>query len=122
LLIDRKFALKFAAEWIAAWNTHDLDRVLSHYTEDFEFSSPKIPKVVGEPSGKLKGKPAIRAYWEKALQRLPGLRFELIDVTFGIDSVVIYYHSYGSRRAMEVMQFDHAGKVVRSAAHYDAAV
>ncbi len=122
MVLDRKFALQFAAEWIAAWNTHDLDRILSHYTDDFEFSSPKIPQIAGEPSGKLKGKPAVRAYWEKALQRLPNLRFELIDVTFGIDSLVIYYHSVGNRRAMEVMQFDSSGKVMRSAAHYDAAV
>jgi ketosteroid isomerase-like protein len=122
LVIDRKFALKFAAEWIAAWNTHDLDRILAHYTEDFEFSSPKIPQIAGEPSGKLQGKAAVRAYWEKALARLPNLRFELIDVTFGIDSLVIYYHSVGNRRAMEVMQFDSCGKVMRSAAHYDAAV
>ena len=122
MLLDRKFALQFAAEWIAAWNTHDLDRILAYYTDEFEFSSPKIPQIAGEPSGKLKGKPAVRAYWEKALQRLPNLRFELIDVTFGIDSLVIYYHSVGNRRAMEVMQFDSGGKVMRSAAHYDAAV
>ena len=27
-MIDRRFAERFAAEWIAAWNSHDLDRVL----------------------------------------------------------------------------------------------
>lgn len=25
-LIDRKFAERFAQEWIEAWNSHDLDR------------------------------------------------------------------------------------------------
>jgi len=30
-MIDRNFAARFAREWIAAWNSHDLERVLSHY-------------------------------------------------------------------------------------------
>ena len=51
--MDSKFANKFAAEWIAAWNAHDLPRVLSHYTEDFEMSSPKIVQIAGEASGRL---------------------------------------------------------------------
>ena len=32
----------FAEEWITAWNTHDLDRILSHYAEDIVFRSPVI--------------------------------------------------------------------------------
>ena len=27
----------FAAEWIAAWNAHDLDRILAHYAEGIVF-------------------------------------------------------------------------------------
>ena len=49
----------FAPEWIAAWNSRDLDRVLSHYTDDFEMSSPLIVALMNEPSGVLHGKPAI---------------------------------------------------------------
>jgi ketosteroid isomerase-like protein len=30
----------FAEDWIAAWNAHDLDRVLSHYADDIVFLSP----------------------------------------------------------------------------------
>ncbi|MEI8247817.1 MAG: hypothetical protein WCI51_18415 [Lentisphaerota bacterium] len=41
----RNSALEFATEWIAAWNSHDLNRVLSHYSEDFETSSPFIAKM-----------------------------------------------------------------------------
>jgi hypothetical protein len=53
--MDKGFADKFAQEWIAAWNAHDVDRVLTHYTNDFEMTSPVITQVTGEPSGKLKG-------------------------------------------------------------------
>jgi hypothetical protein len=29
-MIDRCFAERFAAEWLAAWNAHDLPRILAH--------------------------------------------------------------------------------------------
>ena len=40
--MDREFAEKFAEHWITSWNSHDLYEILSHYTEDFELSSPII--------------------------------------------------------------------------------
>jgi ketosteroid isomerase-like protein len=51
----------FAAEWIDAWNAHDLDRVLAHYADQFEMSSPFIARIAGEASGSLRGKKAVRA-------------------------------------------------------------
>lgn len=68
LIITREFADRFAQEWVDAWNSHDLERVLSHYADDFEMSSPYIAQIAGEPSGMLKGKPAIAAYWAHALE------------------------------------------------------
>lgn len=76
-MITREFATQFAQEWIASWNSHDLTRILSHYHEDFELSSPYIAQIAGEPSGILKGKAAVGAYWAKALDRMPTLQFEL---------------------------------------------
>jgi len=55
-MITKEFAEHFAREWIGSWNTHDLDRILSHYTDDFEMSSPVITKITDEASGTLKGK------------------------------------------------------------------
>jgi hypothetical protein len=51
--LTQDFARHFAAEWIDAWNAHDLERVLSHYDDEFEMSSPLIARLAGEPSGKL---------------------------------------------------------------------
>ena len=75
--------LDFVPEWIAAWNSHSLDRVLTFYTDDFEMSSPHISNLVGEPSGTLYGKGAIRAYWDKALSLFPDLYFTLKRSTPG---------------------------------------
>ncbi|MDA8231593.1 MAG: nuclear transport factor 2 family protein [Magnetospirillum sp.] len=115
--MDRDFAERFAAEWIAAWNAHDLDRVLRHYAEDFEMASPIIVQVAGEPSGTLKGKAAVGAYWRKALRMIPNLRFDLLAVLVGVGSVTLYYN--GARGpAAEVFHFGPDGKVVRAYAHY----
>ena len=44
-------ALAFAREWVDAWNSRDLDRIMAHYTEDFEMTSPLIAMVMEEPRG-----------------------------------------------------------------------
>lgn len=116
-MITQEFAEHFAAEWIAAWNARDLDRVLAHYSEDFEMASPLIAQIVGEPSGQLRGKPAIRAYWSKALERIPVLHFELREILVGAQSITLYYKGTRSMAA-EVFFFGPDGLVVQAAAHY----
>lgn len=115
--VDQEFARAFAHDWIESWNRHDLDAVLAHYAEDFEFSSPLVIDVAGEPSGTLRGKSAIRDYWTKALARAPDLHFELGEVLTGIDTITLYYR--GPRGASaETFHFDRDGKVSRALACY----
>lgn len=107
-----------AREWIAAWNAHDLERVLAHYADDVEFSSPFIAKLIGRADGVVRGKPELRAYFARGLEAYPMLRFELVRVFGGVRSCVLEYRSVNGLRAAEVMEFDPAGKVVRVLAHY----
>ena len=118
-MIEPAFAERFAKEWVAAWNAHDLERVLSHYDDDFEMRSPVIVRLMGERSGTLRGKAAVREYWTKALAAAPDLRFELLTVLAGVDGVVVYYRGHRGLVA-ETFQFDAAGKVRAAAAHYAA--
>jgi len=117
-LISEAFAQKFAHEWIAAWNSHDLNRILEHYADDVEMRSPLIIERVGEPSGTLRGKAKVGAYWEAALKAQPPLKFELIGAYAGIKSVTIHYRSVGRRMAAEVLEFDSTGQVIRGSAYY----
>jgi hypothetical protein len=110
--------MSLADEWIDAWNSHDLDRVLSHYTDDFEMASPKIVDIAKEPSGVLRGKPAVRAYWEKAMQLVPGLRFEKLAVYTAPRSIAIRYRNQLGKEAVEVLELAPDGRVARAAAHY----
>jgi len=117
-MVDQRFANRFAEEWIAAWNNRDMEAILSHYDENFEFASPLIIKVVGEASGRLKGKAAIRAYWTKALSQRPNLHFELLTLFAGVNSVVLHYQNQEGRCSAEAFEFGAGGKVIRSFANY----
>ena len=117
-MLDKAAAEAFANDWIASWNSHDLERVLRHYSEEFELSSPFIIKIAGEPSGLLKGKDAIGKYWAKALELKPELHFRLAFVLWGINSLVIHYDRDDGSTASEWFEFGADGKVVRSCAHY----
>ncbi len=109
---------KFAKDWIASWNSHDLASILEHYADNIEITTPMIKLALGIDSGSLKGKEQVADYWGKALQKLPDLAFELYDVTAGVDSVALYYKSVMNKNAIEVMFFNKEGKVDKMIAHY----
>ncbi|AKH93026.1 MULTISPECIES: nuclear transport factor 2 family protein [Elizabethkingia] len=111
-------AQQFAKIWIEAWNSHDMNAILSHYSEDIEITTPMIKMALGEGDGSLKGKEAVADYWRRALDKMPDLHFELYDVTEGVDSVALYYKSVMDKKAVEVMFFNEEGKVNKMFAHY----
>ncbi len=108
----------FARAWIDAWNAHDLDRILTHYADDFEITTPMIRLATGIESDTLKGKAAVANYWAAALEKLPDLHFELLDTAVGVDSIALYYRSVMGKLAIEVMFFDEHRQVKRVVAHY----
>ena len=112
------WALKFAEEWIAAWNSHDLDRILAHYADDLEISSPLIVERMNEPSGTLRGKAAVRPYWAKGLEAKPPLRFELLAVHVGVNRVGLAYRSVGRRFVLEILTLDDARRITHVVATY----
>ncbi len=118
-MITREEAQKFAQEWVEAWNSHDLERVLSHYRDDFEMSSPFIAGFTGESSGTLEGKAQVGAYWQAALQRFPDLHFELLEVFTCVNSISIYYKAVLGKLAIEILFFDEDGQVYKALAHYN---
>jgi len=77
-----------------------------------------IVLVMNDQTGTLKGKKNVKPYWEKALEKVPDLWFELLDVFVSVNSLVIYYKAVFGKRAAEVLFFRDDGKVNRSIAHY----
>ena len=116
-MITRERAELFAEEWIAAWNSHDLPRILAHYHDDFVMSSPRIAVIADEASGILRGKQAVGAYWARALKMMPDLHFTLTGIYLGADSIALHYEGVRGP-AIEVFFLDDTGLVSRAAAHY----
>ena len=120
-MLDRAWAEEFAHEWIAAWNSHDLDRILAHYSDDFQMTSPLIAQWLGVADGKLLGKEAVRSYWAQGLEKMPQLQFKLLDVVVGVNSLGIVFESVGlPRTVLEFMQLDARKLCVRSEALHGA--
>lgn len=118
-MLNLKNAQNFAQNWINSWNSHDLERILSHYADDFEMTSPFIALIVNESSGSLQGKEQVRNYWQKSLEKFPDLQFELIDYLVSNNSLILYYTSVQGRKAAEFLWFGEDGKVLKAIAHYD---
>src|ERR1043165_250793 len=77
---------KFAHEWIADWNGHDLERILAHYCDDVELISPFVVKLTGKTEGVIRGKPALRDYFARGVEAFPTLRFEFVRHYSGVRS------------------------------------
>src|SRR5690606_19724089 len=118
-MLTEKQAHNFANHWVRAWNSHDLGEIMSHYAADVTLVSPVAAKILNDPSGTVKGRQALRAYFAKGLEAYPNLRFELVDVLWGLSSVVLYYVNQKGTKTGEFMEFDAGGKVIRVVAHYN---
>lgn len=118
-MIDRKWAEKFAEEWIEAWNSFDLNAVLAHYADNVVFHSPRIAAVMGEPVAFVTGKDALARYWTKALSQGKDLRFHLERVYVGSDNLSISYRNHRAQHVVETFIFNDAGLVTESTAAYD---
>ena len=107
----------FANHWIKAWNSHDLEAILSHYAEDIVFLSPIAAARVG--TGRVVGREALRAYWAAGLAAQPDLKFTPEQVLTGHDALTLRYANHRGQSVAETFEFGHDGKVVRASACYD---
>ena len=115
-------ATRFAQEWVAAWNSRDLERILSHYADDVELTSPLVHKILGDNQHSVRGKANLRAYFRRALDGYPDLKFTLWGAYAGVQSVVIHYESVRGMGAAELMRIQSDGRVSEVVAHYAAPV
>jgi hypothetical protein len=111
-------AREFARHWVLAWNSGDLDAIMSHYGSEVVLTSPVAARLLNEASGTVRGKEALRSYFKRGLDAFPGLAFELLDVMWGLSSVVLYYRNQRGTTTGEFMELDANRKVVRVVANY----
>jgi len=118
MAVTKDEALKLAEHWVAVWNAHDLEAIMTHYDDAVELTSPVAAQLLGTPDGKVVGKASLRAYFQRGLEAYPDLHFQLVDVLCGVNSVVLYYTNQKGTRTAEFMELSAAGKVARVVANY----
>ncbi len=118
--MTRDEAWNLANDWVAAWNGHDLDLIMTHYEDAVELTSPVAAQLLGTSDGKIAGKENLRAYFQRGLETYPELHFRLEDVLWGVNSVLLYYTNQKGRRTAEFMELAASGKVARVVANYSA--
>lgn len=115
---DPAFCAALGQQWIDAWNSHDLERILALYADDSEMTSDKIPALGFDPSGTVRGKERLRQYWRKGLDLLPNLHFTLIDVYVSPDSLVVFYTNERGAKICEYLRLNADGKIRQGSANH----
>lgn len=111
-------ARAFAKAWVGAWNSHDIEAILSHYADPPEHTSPLVAERLARPDGTIRSLAELRAYFQRGLEGAPPLHFELLDVFPGVSSVAVLYRNQRGKTVLEVMYLDQHTKVTRSIVHY----
>jgi predicted ester cyclase len=117
-VVTRDEASNLANHWVAAWNAHDLDLIMTHYEDAIELTSPVAGQLLGTSDGKVVGKINLRAYFQRGLDAYPEPHFQLEDVLYGVNSVLLYYTNQKGTRTGEFMELSTTGKVARVVANY----
>jgi len=117
--MDSDFAERFTNEWLNAWNSHDIDAILSHFDDDVVFSSPLAQRIVVDSDGYVRGKDDLRSYWTEGLARNPDLHFTLEGIYVGVDTLVINYRNQAGGRVDEVLVFN-GSQVIAGHGTYEA--
>lgn len=113
-------AWSLANHWVAAWNAHDLDLIMSHYEDEIQLTSPVAAQLLGTPDGRVTGKSALREYFQRGLETYPDLHFHIDDALWGVNSVVLLYKNHKGTRTAEFMELSASGKVARVVANYSS--
>jgi hypothetical protein len=103
--MDFADAQSFVTRWVNDWNAHDVEAILSHFTDDVVFSSPVAIQLLGG-NGDVRGKEALRHYWTEGIRRTPDLHFEVLAFYIGVRALVINYRNQRGGLVSEVLLFD----------------
>lgn len=110
-----------AQRWFAAFNAHDPEALLALYAEDARHFSPKLKARHPETEGLIRGKEALRTWWRDAFDRLPSLRYEVVELTADEEQVFMEYirHVQGEEdmRVGEVLEI-RGGSIVFSRVYH----
>jgi hypothetical protein len=118
LRLTEQRARELAEEWVAAWNEHDLESIMSLYSPAIVFQTPTIIDSLGIPDGRVEGLEDLQEHFARGLRRLPDLHFELEHVYTGVSSIAITYRWVDGTPVCELHEYDSQERIERVQALY----
>lgn len=85
--MDHVYASSFVDSWVGAWSTSEVDRILSHFADDPQFTSPIAARQLADTGDVLGGKDGLRFNWHLGLDRIPDFHFTGREIFIGVDGV-----------------------------------
>jgi hypothetical protein len=120
--LTESFVKEHIDKWISAWNTHDLKAILSLYSEDIEFRSPKINSVYSDRATNIiTNKKDLEEYFSLGLKKFSNLHFTPIDIAVKENHIILEYYGIPDNKikwfVMEKFEFKE-GLIVKSSVFY----
>jgi len=82
---------QIAIQWFEAFNKHNLEKLLGLYHKHAAHYSPKLKIRKPETNGLVKGKQALKDWWQDAFDRLPSLNYNCTSLTANENCVFMEY-------------------------------
>ena len=120
-VLTLEFANSFSNEWIEAWNSHDINRIILHYAEQLEFKSPLIVERYSDPTGTITKREKLQEYFLIGLNKSPALTFKLKQTLLGVDGLTLYYENARSGVTAEYFEFNNDEKIIKTVSCYSYA-
>ncbi|MBL7884173.1 MAG: nuclear transport factor 2 family protein [Bacteroidia bacterium] len=80
-----------AQQWFEAFNTKNLEQLLSLYDNNAVHYSPKLKIREPHTNGYVKGKDEMRKWWQGAFERLSNLQYQVTTLTANNTRVFMEY-------------------------------
>lgn len=99
-------AKQFVIELVTAWNSHDLERVASHYAPDCYV----LDVAIAQP---LVGREAVRMMFAAYFQAFPDLHLTPDDIIVDGDRVALFWIARGTHQG-SIMQIPTSGRAIQT--------
>jgi SnoaL-like protein len=121
--MDDTLAKKHIDRWTKAWNDHNIKEVISLYSENISFSSPKIKLLYpNRTSAMITNKRDLEEYFCAGLKKFPMLRFMPIEYFFKNQKVIFEYSATPDNKikwsVIEKFEFNNDELIEKSTVYY----
>jgi hypothetical protein len=107
-----------AKDWIGAWNSHDLERIMSFYSQDVVFEAETVRARWRKPEGKLVGIAELGKHFALGLELAPQLKFQLEQVFLAPSGYAILYQRENGNHVIDCVTINDAGQAAKVIAYY----